>query len=92
MRLLLALATIYNYHIHQMDVITAFFNGTLHEEIFITQPKGYIEHGTAHQVCRLLKSLYGLNRHLTCGTRPLTHLLLSHGFFKCTSDPNVYIM
>jgi hypothetical protein len=62
LRLLLPLTTIYNYHIHQMDVITAFLNGTLHEEIYITQPEGYIEPGTAHQVCRLLKSLYGLKQ------------------------------
>jgi hypothetical protein len=45
-----------------MDVITIFLHGTLDEEIYITQPEGYIEPGTAHQVCRLLKSLYGLKQ------------------------------
>ncbi len=62
LRLLLALATMYNYHIHQMDVITAFLNGVLREEIYISQLEGYIKPDTAHQVCRLLKSLYGLKQ------------------------------
>lgn len=34
LRLILALATIYDYYIHQMDVITAFLHGVLREEIY----------------------------------------------------------
>jgi hypothetical protein len=62
LRLLLALATIHNYHIHQMDVTTAFLNGTLHEEIYISQLEGFITPANAHKVCHLLKSLYGLKQ------------------------------
>ena len=90
LRLLLALATIYNYYIHHMDVITAFLNGTF-EEIYITQPKGYIKPGTAHQVCCLLKSLYGLKQASRVWYKTFDTFLLSQGFLKCTSDPNVYI-
>ena len=74
-----------------MDVITAFLNGTLHEEIYITQPEGYIKPGTAHQVCRLLKSLYGLKQASRVWYETFDTFLLSQGFLKCTSDPNVYI-
>ena len=28
--------------IHQMDVVTAFLNGTLDEKIYMEQPEGYI--------------------------------------------------
>lgn len=62
LRFLLALATIYDYHIHQMDVITAFLHGVLREEIFISQPEAYIKPGNESKVCRLLKSLYGLKQ------------------------------
>lgn len=38
-RYLLALATKYNLHMHQMDVTTAYLNGELNEEIYVTPPK-----------------------------------------------------
>jgi hypothetical protein len=74
-----------------MDVITIFLHGTLDEEIYITQPEGYIKFGTAHQVCRLLKSLYGLNHASRVWYETFDTFLLNQGFLKCTSDPNVYI-
>lgn len=62
LRLLLAFATFYDYHVHRMDVITAFLNGVLHEEIYISQPEGYVLSTHKTKVCRLLKSLYGLKQ------------------------------
>jgi hypothetical protein len=62
LRLLLALAILYDYHIHQMDITTAFLNGVLYEEIYISQPDKYVQLGTEHLVYKLLKSLYGLKQ------------------------------
>jgi hypothetical protein len=62
LQILLALTTLYNYHIHHMDVITAFLNGILREKIYITQLDGYIKQGIEHQVWQLLKSLYSLKQ------------------------------
>lgn len=56
----LTFATLYSYHIHQMDVITVFFNDVLKEVVFITQPEGYIQLDAETKVCQLLKSLYRL--------------------------------
>ena len=39
-----------------MDVVTAFLNGKLDEEIYMQQPKGYIRFGEEHLVCKLKKS------------------------------------
>nr|GFA16181.1 zinc finger, CCHC-type [Tanacetum cinerariifolium] len=44
-RLLLALAAIQDLVIHQMDVITAFLNGYLDEEIYMKQPEGFVMPG-----------------------------------------------
>jgi len=61
-RALIALATINNLLIHQMDVKTAFLNGDLNEEIYMKQPIGCIVSGEEHNVCKFKKSLYGLNQ------------------------------
>ena len=61
-RILIALASIHNLVIHQMDVKTAFLNGDLDEEIYTEQPEGFIVKGQEHKVCKLVKSLYGLKQ------------------------------
>ena len=59
-RMLIAIATIHNLEIHQMDVKTAFLNDDLDEEIYMEQPEGFIVPGQEKKVCLLVKSLYGL--------------------------------
>ena len=59
-RLLIAIATIFDLKIHEMNVKTAFLNGDLEEEIYMDQPEGFAELGQESKVCKLTKSLYGL--------------------------------
>ena len=59
-RLLNAIAVIFYLNIHQMDVKTVFINGDIEEEIYMDQPKGFVEQGLESKVCKLTKSLYGL--------------------------------
>nr|GEW58939.1 zinc finger, CCHC-type [Tanacetum cinerariifolium] len=61
-RLLIAMASIHNLIIHQMDVKTAFLNRDLEEEVYMNQPLGFIMPGNENKVCKLIKSLYGLNK------------------------------
>ena len=61
-RMLIAIASIYNIEIHQMDVKTAFLNGDLDEEIYMEQPEGFVSKGNENKFCRLVKSLYGLKQ------------------------------
>lgn len=90
LRLLLAFATLYDYYIHQMDVTIAFLHGILREEIFISQPEGYVRPSEEHKVCRLLKSLYGLKQAPCVWYDLLDTFLLAQGFLKCATDPTVY--
>nr|GFA00113.1 retrovirus-related Pol polyprotein from transposon TNT 1-94 [Tanacetum cinerariifolium] len=48
-----------NINIYQMDVKTTFLNGELKEEVYVCQPKGFID--PDHPTC-LKKALYGLNQ------------------------------
>jgi hypothetical protein len=61
-RALLAFAVQNDMLVHQMDVVTAFLNGTLEEEIYMQQPIGYEEPGKEHRVCKLKKAIYGLKQ------------------------------
>ncbi len=51
LRILFSFASTLDLEIHQMDVHVDFLNGTLHEEIFMQQPKGYIQKGFENKVC-----------------------------------------
>ena len=57
--MLIAIAAIHDFEIHQMDVKTAFLNGDLDEEIYMEQPEGFVVKEQEKKVCRLIKSLYG---------------------------------
>ena len=59
-RVLIALVSVQNLVIHQMDVKTTFLNGELEEEIYMDQPKGCMIPRDEKKVCRLVKSLYVL--------------------------------
>ncbi|KAK4391389.1 Retrovirus-related Pol polyprotein from transposon TNT 1-94 [Sesamum angolense] len=61
-RVLIALASMYNLSIHQMDVKTTFLYGELKEEVYMDQPEGFAANDNEHKVCKLVKSLYGLKQ------------------------------
>ena len=74
-----------------MDVVTAFLNGNPDEEIYMTQPEGYVKPGNEHLVCRLKKSIYGLKQSPRCWNRALSEYLESMGYIRSKADPCVYI-
>ncbi|GJR30997.1 zinc finger, CCHC-type containing protein [Tanacetum coccineum] len=88
-KLLLALAAIYNLVIHQMDVKTAFLNGDL-EEVYMKQPEGFVMPGNEHKVCKLVKSLYGLKQAPKQWHQKFDEVVLSSGFLLNQSDNCVY--
>ncbi|KAL2235247.1 UNVERIFIED_CONTAM: Retrovirus-related Pol polyprotein from transposon TNT 1-94 [Sesamum indicum] len=55
-RVLIALASVYNLPIHQMDVKTAFLYGELEEEIYMDQPEGFVAHGSSLDIIIETKS------------------------------------
>ncbi|GKA26863.1 retrovirus-related pol polyprotein from transposon TNT 1-94 [Tanacetum coccineum] len=90
-RTLIAIATIHNMVIHQMDVKTVFLNGELDEEIYMQQPDGFLVKGQEHKVCKLVKSLYGLKQAPKQWHEKFDNTLLSNGFQINECDKCVYV-
>ena len=44
----MALVAHYDLELHQMDVKTTFLNGDLKEEVYMTQPEGFVMEGKEH--------------------------------------------
>ncbi|KAL8110529.1 hypothetical protein AgCh_026307 [Apium graveolens] len=61
-RLPLALTAKNSWEVHHLDVKSAFLNGEIQEEVYVTQPKGFVKKGKEHFIYRLVKSLYGLRQ------------------------------
>ncbi|KAK1681974.1 hypothetical protein QYE76_042822 [Lolium multiflorum] len=57
-RILLAIAAFFDYEIWQMDVKTAFLNGDIEEELYMVQPKGFVDPKNADKVCKLQFNLW----------------------------------
>jgi len=45
-----------------MDVKLAFLNGNLEEDMYMIQPEGFVDPNNVGQICKLKKSIYGLNQ------------------------------
>ncbi|GJV09371.1 retrovirus-related pol polyprotein from transposon TNT 1-94 [Tanacetum coccineum] len=61
-RIFLAFAAHMNMVVYQMDVKTAFLNGNLQEEVYVSQPDGFVDPDNPNQVYKLNKALYGLKQ------------------------------
>nr|GEZ59559.1 hypothetical protein [Tanacetum cinerariifolium] len=65
-----------------MDMKTAFLNGQLKEEVYVTQPDVFVDPDHPDKVCRLRKALYGLKQAPKAWYDELIKFLTSKGFTK----------
>ena len=87
-RTILAIAAERDLELHQMDVKTAFLNGTLEEEIYLKAPKGMaIPNGMCLKVN---KGLYGLKQSPRIWNKNLHEFLEGQGFVRNRADPCAY--
>ena len=89
-RILLSIAACLNYEIWQMDVKTAFLNGSLDESIYMVQPEGFVSQGQEQKVCKLQRSIYGLKQASRSWNIRFDTSIKSYGFEQNIDEPCVY--
>ena len=89
-KILLSIATFYDYEIWQMDVKTAFLNENLEESIYMAQPGGFIEQDHEQKVCKLKRSIYGLKQASRSWNIRFDTAIKSYGFKENVDKPCVY--
>nr|GEZ44262.1 hypothetical protein [Tanacetum cinerariifolium] len=90
-RIFLAFATHMNMVIYQMDVKTAFLNGNLREEVYVSQPDGFVDPNNSNHVYKLKKVLCGLKQAPRAWYEMLSSFLISQDFSKGSVDPTLFI-
>ncbi|GJZ89318.1 retrovirus-related pol polyprotein from transposon TNT 1-94 [Tanacetum coccineum] len=79
------------YRQEEMDVKTAFLNGDLQEEVFVSQPEGFEDQDNPTHVYRLKKALYGLKQAPRAWYDTLSNFILAKQFLQgLRGYPNVY--
>nr|GEW12630.1 hypothetical protein [Tanacetum cinerariifolium] len=90
-RIFLAFAAHKNMVVYQMDVKTTFLNGNLREEVYVSQPNGFVDPDNPNHVYKLKKALYGLKQAPRAWYDMLSSFLISQDFSKGSVDPTLFI-
>ncbi|KAD4585779.1 hypothetical protein E3N88_23380 [Mikania micrantha] len=79
-----------NFTMYQIDMKTAFLYGDVKEEIYVSQPPGFIDSDNPQQVFKLDKALYSLHKAPRAWYATLTKHLLSHGYVRGAIDQTLF--
>ena len=86
-KLFMALATLMNWDLRQLDVRSAFTNAMLIEKVYMWAPKGVY---TPTRVCKLLRPLYGLKQSPRSWNSDFSKKLIENGFERCALDARLF--
>lgn len=88
-RLFLSLASQHKLLVNHIDIVAAYLNGDLKDEVYMVQPSVFDDNTS--KVCKLNKSLYGLKQAGREWNKKVNDILLKMGFQRCMSDTCVYV-
>ena len=93
-RLMLALAAVYDLDLWHFDIKAYFLYGVMDEDVFMEQPPGYREGPAKGQpgekVCRLLKAIYGTKQAQRCADKVLRKAFAEVDVLPIMSDNSMY--
>jgi hypothetical protein len=89
-RILLAYATYHGFKLYQMDMKSAFLNGSIKEEVYVEQPPGFEDSEYSNNVYKLSNELYGLKQAPRVWYECLQGFLITNGFKVGKDDPTIF--
>ncbi|GJT56064.1 putative ribonuclease H-like domain-containing protein [Tanacetum coccineum] len=90
-RIFLAFASYMGFIVYQMDVKSAFLYGKIDEEVYVSQPPGFIDPKFPKKVYKVVKALYGLHQAPRAWYATLSTFLLKNGYRRGTIDKTLFI-
>ncbi|GJU97714.1 putative ribonuclease H-like domain-containing protein [Tanacetum coccineum] len=91
-RLFLAYASFMGFLVYQMDVKSAFFYGTIEEEVYATQPPGFKDPDHLDKVYKVVNALYRLHQAPRAWYETLANYLLGNGFKRGKIDQTLFFL
>ena len=70
-----------------MDVKTAFLNGYLKEDLYMMQPKGFVDPKCANKVCKLQRSIYGPVQASRSWSIRFDSVIKAYGLYRLLEKP-----
>ncbi|GJZ15262.1 putative ribonuclease H-like domain-containing protein, partial [Tanacetum coccineum] len=77
--------------VYQMDVKSAFLYGTINEEVYVSQPPGFVDPKYPNKVYKVVKALYGLHQAPKAWYATLSAFLEQSGYRRGTIDNTLFI-
>ncbi|GJU56727.1 putative ribonuclease H-like domain-containing protein [Tanacetum coccineum] len=90
-RIFLAFASYIGFIVYQMDVKSAFLYGIIDEEVYVSQPPGFVDPKFHKKVYKVVKALYGLHQAPRAWYATLSTFLLKSGYRRGTIDKTLFI-
>jgi len=93
LRIFLALTAFLNLELHQVDVVGAYLQGDLDEEIYMKVPDGLAKkYGSGQKFWRLKKALYGLKQAGRQWKKRLHQVMTKLGFTRAIANDCLYVL
>ncbi|GJX11175.1 putative ribonuclease H-like domain-containing protein [Tanacetum coccineum] len=90
-RIFLAFASYKGLIVYQMDVKSAFLYGKIDEEVYVSQPPGFLDSKYPEKVYKVVKALYGLHQAPRAWYATLSTFLLKNGYRRGTIDKTLFL-
>nr|GEZ67120.1 hypothetical protein [Tanacetum cinerariifolium] len=89
--LFFAFASYMNFSVYQMDVKSTFLYDTIEEEVYVSQPSGFVDPEFLEKVYKVEKALSGLHQAPRAWYETLSTYLLDNGFHRRRIDKTLFI-